>query len=176
MFIATQLNSTQLNWPSWTAYSQVSRVFVYDVTTYKLSQLFTLSSSVELSCVAINTPLTTFNNNVLLVFNNSMNNLLRTWWIIYTTCSVDRLDNKKSFFGPGNQPTALLELLINSFSVQPEAICDGITPRSRDATPVYGTGSTVVSIHVQFGANKPRLMLCNVVVLTRFCWLSGTYT
>jgi len=39
----TQLNSTELNWPSWTAYSQVSRVFVYDVTTYKLSQLlFTL--------------------------------------------------------------------------------------------------------------------------------------
>jgi len=42
VFIATQLNSTQLNstelnWPSWTAYSQVSRVFVYDVTTYKLS-------------------------------------------------------------------------------------------------------------------------------------------
>ena len=37
-FIATQLNSTQLNWPSWTAYSQVSHVFVYDVTTYKLSQ------------------------------------------------------------------------------------------------------------------------------------------
>jgi len=45
----TQLNSTELNWPSWTAYSQVSRVFVYDVTTYKLSQLlFTLSSWVEL--------------------------------------------------------------------------------------------------------------------------------
>jgi len=33
----TQFNSC--NWPSWTAYSQVSRVFVYDVTTYKLSQL-----------------------------------------------------------------------------------------------------------------------------------------
>ena len=58
--------ATQLNWPSWTAYSQVSRVFVYDVTTYKLSQLlFTLwtcrqldveLSSVELSCVAINRP------------------------------------------------------------------------------------------------------------------------
>jgi len=37
VFIATQLNWTQLNsielnWPSWTAYSQVSRVFVYDVT------------------------------------------------------------------------------------------------------------------------------------------------
>ena len=49
VFIATQLNSTELNWPSWTAYSQVSRVFVYDVTTYKLSQLlFTLSSWVEL--------------------------------------------------------------------------------------------------------------------------------
>jgi len=49
VFIATQLNSTQLNWASWTAYSQVSRVFVYDVTTYKLSQLlFTLSSWVEL--------------------------------------------------------------------------------------------------------------------------------
>ena len=30
----TQLNSTELNWPSWTAYSQVSCVFVYDVTTY----------------------------------------------------------------------------------------------------------------------------------------------
>ena len=39
VFIATQLNSTQLNWRSWTAYSQASRVFVYDVTTYKLSQL-----------------------------------------------------------------------------------------------------------------------------------------
>jgi len=51
-------NTTQLNWPSWTAYSQVSRVFVFDVTTYKLSQLlFTLSSWVELSCVAINGPL-----------------------------------------------------------------------------------------------------------------------
>jgi len=58
MFIATQLN-----WPSWTAYSQVSRVFVYDVTTYKLSQLlFTLwtcrqldveLSSVELSWVVL---------------------------------------------------------------------------------------------------------------------------
>jgi len=53
LFIATQLNwtelnSTQLNWPSWTAYSQVSRVFVYDFTTYKLSQLlFTLSSWVQ---------------------------------------------------------------------------------------------------------------------------------
>jgi len=48
----TQLNSTELNWPSWTAYSQVSRVFVYDVTTYKLSQLlFTLSSWVQLSWV-----------------------------------------------------------------------------------------------------------------------------
>ena len=45
-------NSSQLNWPSWTAYSQVSRVFVYDVTTYKLSQLlFTLSSWVQLSWV-----------------------------------------------------------------------------------------------------------------------------
>jgi len=32
-------NSTELNWPSWTAYSQVSRVFVYDVMTYKLNQL-----------------------------------------------------------------------------------------------------------------------------------------
>ena len=54
----TQLNSTELNWPCWTAYSQVSRVFVYDVMTYKLSQLlFTLSSWVELSCIAINTPL-----------------------------------------------------------------------------------------------------------------------
>jgi len=64
----TQLNSTELNWPSWTAYSQVSHVFVYGVTTYKLSQLlFMLSSwvqlssvelsSVQLSCVAINTPL-----------------------------------------------------------------------------------------------------------------------
>jgi len=54
----TQLNWTELNWPSWTAYSQVSRVFVYDVTTYKLSQLlFTLSSWVQLSCVAINGPL-----------------------------------------------------------------------------------------------------------------------
>jgi len=53
---STELNSTQLNWPSWTAYSQVSRVFVYDVTTNKLSQLlFTLSSWVQLSCVAINT-------------------------------------------------------------------------------------------------------------------------
>jgi len=39
VFIAIQLNSTELNWPSWTAYSQVSRVFVYDVMTYKLSQL-----------------------------------------------------------------------------------------------------------------------------------------
>ena len=35
----TQLNSTELNWLSWTAYSQVTRVFVHDVTTYKLSQL-----------------------------------------------------------------------------------------------------------------------------------------
>jgi len=53
----TELNSTELNWPSWTAYSQVSRVFDYDVMTYKLSQLlFTLSSRVELSCVAIDTP------------------------------------------------------------------------------------------------------------------------
>jgi len=54
VFIATQLNSTEseLNWPSWTAYSQVSRVFVYDVMTYKLSQLlFTLSSWVQLSWV-----------------------------------------------------------------------------------------------------------------------------
>jgi len=60
VFIATQLNSTELNstelkslnWPSWTAYSQVSCVFVYDVTTYKLSQLlFTLSSWVQLSSV-----------------------------------------------------------------------------------------------------------------------------
>ena len=32
-------DTTQLSWPSWTAYSQVSRVFVYDVMTYKLSQL-----------------------------------------------------------------------------------------------------------------------------------------
>ena len=49
MFIATQLNSAKLNWPSWTAYSHVSRVFVYDVMTYKLSQLlFTTSSWVEL--------------------------------------------------------------------------------------------------------------------------------
>jgi len=32
-------DTTQLNCPSGTAYSQVSRVFVYDVTTYKLSQL-----------------------------------------------------------------------------------------------------------------------------------------
>ena len=39
VFKATQLNSTKLNWPSWTAYSQVSRVFVYDVMAYKLSQL-----------------------------------------------------------------------------------------------------------------------------------------
>ena len=73
VFIATQLNSTELNWPSWTAYSQVSRVFVYDVMTYKLSQLghytfidrwplFTLwtrrqldveLSWVELSCVGV---------------------------------------------------------------------------------------------------------------------------
>jgi len=59
VFIATQLNSTELNWPSWTAYSQVSRVFVYDVTTYKLSQLlFTLSSWVQLSwVVSLWTPL-----------------------------------------------------------------------------------------------------------------------
>ena len=50
----TQLNSTQLNWPSWTGYSQVSRVFVYDVITYKLSQLlFTLSSWVQLSWVEL---------------------------------------------------------------------------------------------------------------------------
>ena len=56
--ILSRHNSTHLNWPSWTAYSQVSRVFVYDVTTYKLSQLlFTLWSSVALSCVAINGPL-----------------------------------------------------------------------------------------------------------------------
>ena len=58
VFIATQLNSTELNWPSWTAYSQVSRVFVYDVTTYKLSQLlFTLWTcrqlDVELSSVEL---------------------------------------------------------------------------------------------------------------------------
>ena len=47
-------NSTQLNWPSWTAYSQVSRVFVYDVTTYKLIQLlFTLSSWVQFSSVEL---------------------------------------------------------------------------------------------------------------------------
>jgi len=57
-------DTTELNWPNWTAYSQVSRVFVYYVTTYKLSQQFTLSSSVELSwvelsCVAINGPLST---------------------------------------------------------------------------------------------------------------------
>jgi len=52
VFIATQLNSTKLKWPSWTAYSQVSRVSVYDVTTYKLSQLlFTLSSWVQSSLV-----------------------------------------------------------------------------------------------------------------------------
>ena len=50
VFIATQPNSTELNWPSWTAYSQVSRVFVYDVMAYKLSQLlFTLWSWVQLS-------------------------------------------------------------------------------------------------------------------------------
>ena len=54
VFTATQLNSAQLNWPSWTAYSQVSRVFVYDVTTYKLSQLLlTLSSWVQLSSVEL---------------------------------------------------------------------------------------------------------------------------
>jgi len=54
VFIATQLNSTQLNWPSWTAYSQVSRVFVCDVTIYKLSQLlFTLSSWVQSSWVEL---------------------------------------------------------------------------------------------------------------------------
>ena len=56
-FIATQLNcwtQTELNWSSWTSYSQVSRVFVYDVTTYKLSQLlFTLSSWVQLSSVQL---------------------------------------------------------------------------------------------------------------------------
>ena len=47
-------DTTELNWPSWTAYSQVSRVFVYDVTTYKLSQLsFTLSSWVQLSSVEL---------------------------------------------------------------------------------------------------------------------------
>jgi len=51
---STQLNSTELNWPSWTAYSQVSRVFVYDVTTYKLSRLlFTRSSWVQLSSVEL---------------------------------------------------------------------------------------------------------------------------
>jgi len=50
----TELNWTELNWPSWTAYSQVSRVFVYDVTTHKLSQLlFTLSSWVQLSWVEL---------------------------------------------------------------------------------------------------------------------------
>jgi len=50
----TELNWTELNWPSWTAYSQVSRVFVYDVTTHKLSQLlFTLSSWVQLSSVEL---------------------------------------------------------------------------------------------------------------------------
>jgi len=36
MFIATQLNSTD---PVEQRTDQVSRVFVYDVTTYKLSQL-----------------------------------------------------------------------------------------------------------------------------------------
>ena len=52
VFIATQLN--WINWPSWTAYNQVSRVFVYDVTTYKLSWLlFTLSSWVQLSWVQL---------------------------------------------------------------------------------------------------------------------------
>ena len=52
---AVYSDTTQLNL---TAYSQVSCVFVYDVMTYKLSQLlFTLSSWVQLSCVTINTPL-----------------------------------------------------------------------------------------------------------------------
>ena len=38
VFIATQLNSTQLTQLN-SVYSQVSSVFVYDVMTYKLTQL-----------------------------------------------------------------------------------------------------------------------------------------
>ena len=65
VYIATRLNSTQLNWPSWTAYRQVSRVFVYDVMTYNWVtttfidrwQLFTLWTrrrfDVELSWVEL---------------------------------------------------------------------------------------------------------------------------
>jgi len=83
-------DTTQLNWPSWTAYSQVSHVFVYDVTTYKLSQLghttfidrwhfFTLWTcrqlDVELSYVAINTPLkATFH------YSNQLQTWLQTWF------------------------------------------------------------------------------------------------
>jgi len=62
-------NSTQLNWPSWTVYSQVSRVFVYDIMTLNWVNCSRCESvdnstsswvqlrSVELSCVTINTPL-----------------------------------------------------------------------------------------------------------------------
>jgi len=85
---STQLNSTELNWPSWTAYSQVSRVFVYDVKTYKLSQLlFTLSSWVQLSCVAINTPLG--NTTQWMLSYVSVNFVL---WIIHAVIGHDWLD------------------------------------------------------------------------------------
>ena len=54
-FIATQLNWTQLNWPSWTAYSQSARSksVVFCLWRHKRAVEF---SWVKLSCVAINTP------------------------------------------------------------------------------------------------------------------------
>jgi len=53
LFCAVEIDSLLLLLlSSWTAYSQDSRVFVYDVTTYKLGQLlFMLSSWVQLSLV-----------------------------------------------------------------------------------------------------------------------------
>ena len=63
LFIATQLNSTQLNSVELTQLNsvqpisakEVSRVFVYDVINGPLTCVE--FSRVELSCVAINTPL-----------------------------------------------------------------------------------------------------------------------
>ena len=54
-FIATQLNWTQLNWPSWTAYSQSARSksVAFCLWRHKRAVEF---SWVKLSCVAINTP------------------------------------------------------------------------------------------------------------------------
>ena len=53
VFIATQLNSTELNWPRWTAYSQVSHIFVYDGTTHDLQTESTVVHAVELSSVEL---------------------------------------------------------------------------------------------------------------------------